>query len=160
MWKIRKNQGKDYKNYLGLLIPAKSIRKGCGPKCRNKCQEILSIEIRTEIFNFFYKLSTKERQWDYIARSVQVVDKKITKISSGCSKRNSSRIYNLNYSYQNEIYSQKVCKTMFLDTLCISNQVVETALVKTVEGSSDNRGKYYGYYLFESNWHSITRVAA
>lgn len=117
------------------------MKTGCSSKCRLKCQERLPHDIRLNIFRFYYKLAVKERQWDFIAQGVKVVDKKVTKIASGDSRRKSSRIYHLNYRLNGTDETTQVCLKMFLDTLSISNQVVDTALSKSASGGIDRRGK-------------------
>lgn len=135
-----KNLGQSYQNATGREVPAKIMKGGCTEKCRLKCHEKLPDKVRQEIFNFFYKLGSKVRQWNYIANSVQVIDKKITKISCGESRRKSSRLYYLNPPEEKHLHT-RVCLKMFLDTLAISNQVVDSALLKAVSDGTDNRGK-------------------
>lgn len=137
--KRQKNIGEQYKNAAGQLIPSKLLKRGCTLKCRLKCHERVPHDTRLSIFNKYYKLGNKERQWDFVAQCVKIIDKKVTKISTS-SRRNSSRLYYLNYYLNDKYESTRVCLKMFLDTLAISSQVVDTALRKYESGGIDNRG--------------------
>jgi hypothetical protein len=145
LWKRNKakklfNSGEEYLNpKTGVLIPKKTMGAPCKNSCRFKCASKISESERQVSFDSFWMIGNHERQWDYILRFVKSVQKKTQKLPAS-SKRSKALIYNL--SCNNEII--KVCKTMFLQTLSISNMWVVSAFKKNEESELllDNRGRH------------------
>lgn len=109
-------------------------------KCRLRCYDKFSEDIRQKIFIAYWCLGNDSRQWDYIARYVRTLEKKVTTKSTG-SRRTYSRKYFLPINND----KIQICKVMFLKTLSISERVVSTVsqkLNKSPVISSDQRGKH------------------
>lgn len=96
--------------------------------------------MRMNIFMKFWNIGVHERQWDFIARYVKKEHvKKITvERKNNCTQ---TLIYQLPEDNDSNI---KICKTMFLNTLPITQQVVYTAIEKLGDGNyvRDNRGRH------------------
>ncbi|KAJ8670948.1 hypothetical protein QAD02_002207 [Eretmocerus hayati] len=113
----------------------KSMKRGCGPGCRKKCGTKISDDERTANFNTLWKIRSHSQKYSHLMRHV-------TENSINCeepTKRKFSRRYFLRGSEGNV----EVCQTMFLNTLSISKQMVDTACAKLRNGNvelKDNRG--------------------
>lgn len=92
-------------------------------KCRMKCSEKISEEMRKELFGYFWSLGDKNRQWDFIARYAKTSDKKVSSNSS--SRRQLSKKYYFPIKNE-EIYS----KIMFLKTFSTSEKIVSNVSKK------------------------------
>lgn len=117
-------------------------------KCRMKCLEKISEEMRKELFGYFWSLGDKNRQWDFIARYVKTFDKKVSTNSS--SRRQLSKKYY--FPIKNE--EIQVCKIMFLKTFSISEKIVTNVSKKLAVSPvipSDQRG------LHKNRPHKISR---
>lgn len=117
-------------------------------KCRMKCSEKISEEMRKELFGYFWSLGDKNRQWDFIARYVKTFDKKVSTNSS--SRRQLSKKYY--FPIKNE--EIQVCKIMFLKTFSISEKIVTNVSKKLAVSPvipSDQRG------LHKNRPHKISR---
>jgi hypothetical protein len=143
--KDRLNKGLEYISSKGQKIAAKTMKEPCGSSCRFKCSEKFTKEVRQNIFNSFYELGDKTRQWDFIARHVVTVDKKTTTV--GSSRRTCSKNYFL--TIQEPLQSPRlvqVCQKLFFNTLVITAQWVRTAEAKLGRSpaiiSPDKRGKF------------------
>lgn len=136
------NLGLEHENRKGIQIKGRQMGAPCANTCRLKCATKIAKEDRDLFFNEFWKLKDHTRKWDFIARHVrQVAKKQVTITAEQRSRRNYSRQY---YFYiRNE--KQRVCKTMFLETLNVSETWITTALRKLKDGGSleeDKRGKH------------------
>ena len=145
--KWEKNVTKNAKN-LGLehtsvktkkKVPARSMKNNCGPGCKLKCEQKLLEDRRKTIFQEFWSISEYSRKYDFILRNVQ------ERLKVHNSEVNTRRKYSINYSFTDQSNNSiSVCKTMFLNTLDISEQMVRTALKKIRDGQinpTDLRGK-------------------
>lgn len=137
------NQGIEHKNRSGKTITCRSIRPACKTSCRQKCQERLTEDQRKSIFTAFWALSDHTRQWDFIARCVKTVEKKQVTVGANISRRKCSR----KYYFKLDNVEKVVCKTMFLNTLGVSEMYVTTTLKKLSSGNnitiiSDQRGRH------------------
>lgn len=142
MRKKASNTGKEYVTFKGKVKSARAMEEPCNLSCRYKCRSKLSEEDRQEIFNKFWGLGDHqnghERQWYFIRGCLSVGPKASNQEQN--SRRNTSRIYSFRVKKENI----RVCKTMFLATLNITDSWVETIVKKMNEGgtiSPDKRGK-------------------
>lgn len=131
------NYGEEYVNRSRILKKKKVMGPPC-KKCRLKCMDKLSEEIRKNLFSEYWQLGDHTRQWDFIARWVKITEKKV---GSLISRRKFSR----KYYFPLEKDEIQVCKTMFLQTLSISEKIVSTVSSKlelspTIE--ADKRGRH------------------
>lgn len=136
--KMAVNLGQEYTSpATQKIVPSRSMQRTCGPGCKLKCEEKVSELTRTAFFTEFWKIADHSRKFDFILRHVieNCVDRNIDKMS----RRKYTRKYTINERDKNIT----VCKTMFLNTLNISSQMVETAFKKIRTGESnliDKRG--------------------
>lgn len=152
--KVRKARGQSYESRAGQKKRNKMLQTGCGPTCRMKCHQKLSEEERSVILKNYWALGDVTKQRTFIISHVTDREKKK---NAGVKTR---RCKTLSYSFQYEDSRHLVCKTFFLHTLNITDQVVRTALAKrtstgTVDG--DNRGNNWQPRYAES---LVKRAAA
>jgi len=98
-------------------------------------------EMRLHVFHSFWKLGQYDLQLRFLDKFVKEVPKAKCTKPDGDSPRTHSRIYTFSY----EGRTIRVCKTMFLSTLDISDSMVVTALHKSRRGvitSPDKRGRH------------------
>ncbi|CAH2100600.1 unnamed protein product [Euphydryas editha] len=136
--KTLKNSGQAYVGYHSKKqYPAKSVGSSC--KCKLKCGETFSFEIRNDIMRTFYKLGNRELQWQYIIKYVTSESVKKLQVI-----RNKNRTQTIRYYLPLEDDKVRVCKVFFLNTLQISEQTVYTAIEKNDSDldKMDNRGKH------------------
>lgn len=142
--KFLRNQGKEYINVNGEFQQKKELKKGCGDFCRMKCTQRISEENRMQIFQNFYKIGNQNLQWAYISNLITCYKKKVCRNSEN-SRKTESRKYFLSYGKDNKEIREPVCKPMFLNTLSITHQKVETVIRKMHANagfiSPDKRGK-------------------
>ena len=119
------------------VVQARSVQESCGPGCRFQCCKKVTEEAREDFFADFWSIVDHGKKYDFILRHVH--EKQNKQSLDDDSKRNFSRSYTI--SFRNE--SIKVCQTMFVRTLNISKQMINTAFNKLKKGSSqlvDKRG--------------------
>lgn len=142
-WKDNKrkravNLGEEYLNRKGKHVPRKTIKPGCGAKCRLRCHERIGREQRDNTFHFFWRTGSLDKRRMYVCQNV---DKKAKKTGPDSSRRSKSLAYHLTI----EGSKIHVCKKYFLDTLGISERFVSTAFLKLDDGghiTQDMRGRY------------------
>lgn len=108
---------------------------------RFKCEERISNEARTNIFNYFWNLGNHQLQWLFIAMHTSVRAPKHRTQDPVRSRRKTSR----SYFFRQGTEKIPVCKTMFLQTLDVSDSWVDTAISKAADGvvvAPDCRGKH------------------
>lgn len=144
--KLNFNAGKECKKRNGNIRKAKSVKKPCSFKCRLRCFENISTIQREEIFQKFWNLGDKIRQWQFILNNSKTLDKKTQTINAK-NPRNCHRQYF--FSFKNEencVVEKRVCCEMFINTLDINKQVIQTAHNKLNSGlgavSPDKRGRH------------------
>lgn len=118
------------------VVPARSIKRTCGPGCRFKCEQRVTEEARNLFFVEFWSIQEHARKYDFLLR---YVSESPTKEPTDGSKIHHHRTFRI--GYRNENIS--VCQTMFLNTLSISKKMVNTALKKVRDGANcliDKRG--------------------
>ncbi|XP_033103438.1 uncharacterized protein LOC117106195 [Anneissia japonica] len=115
--KWARNKGLEYTTRKGKVVQArKIIYHRCG-RCVNKCNIVLSDDDRDTIFRNYWIMGDRQRQRDYIANHVCV--KKNSRKTPG-SRRNMT----LHYYFTVRDKRVKVCKAVFLKTLCIGEKTV------------------------------------
>ncbi|CAH1967789.1 unnamed protein product [Acanthoscelides obtectus] len=152
--KLARNSGKEYLDWKGNTHSARKLKDPC-KNCKKKCVERIGHTEREEIFKDYWSLADINRQRDFIARHVVVKVKGRTRLRKQSlnsddsdeppimqerSRRTFTNFYYL--TVREERIS--VCQIFFLNTLCISAQVVKTVIKKlgsTGVISADKRGK-------------------
>ena len=147
-WKrnVRKrlrNSGKSYISSSGKAVLQRQMGKGCSDKCRYKCKEHITEENRTKLFNSYWQTGDINHQRQFI---VDHINRRVTARPTknvADSRRQLSFSYQLSSDCDNTTYT--VCKTFFLDTLGVKEDVVYGAFDKTHGGGvvePDRRGKH------------------
>ena len=148
-WKrtIRKrlrNSGQKYRSTSGKVVAAKTCKPVQNHKCRLNCALKLTDEQRQQIFDGFWALETWSAQNAYICGLVEQrhVDRHYS-AEGHASRRQFTRDF---YLWSNE-GSSRVCKTVFLATLGISNGRLSRTLNSQIHAGDatpavDNRGRH------------------
>lgn len=126
-------------------MPARKILATCDPGCRFKCETKVSEIARTAFFDEYWNVVEHSRKYDVILR--HVTETCNDENSSENSRKKCSRQFSINDRGKNIV----VCRTMFLNILNISKQIVDTAFKKFKSGES---------YLIDKRGHSQTRPRA
>ena len=131
--RLARNSGQEYITEKGKYVPAKVFKHElCN--CRFDCKNI-SAEERKLIFDKFWGTKCWLSQENFIAASVKISFPKRHFVQD--SRRQHSRTFLLN--------NKRVCKTVFLSTLGISNQRLHYCVTKKVNQnlcSPDKRGRF------------------
>lgn len=136
------NHGLDYVHTkTNEVVPARLLKRSCGPGCRFKCETKINESRRKEIFDIYWNIPNQSGKYNFISR---YVDEKRNCQENEKEKKSFSRKYTLTNQDGNAV---DVCKTMFLNTLSISHKVVDTTLrkkrdevgvIKDMRGTSNN----------------------
>ena len=113
------------------------------PPCRMRCFEKVSEEQRQRFHDhyisiYYWGLEDPQRRWDFVNSNIKVIAKQRTR------KRKEESDQEKHGTVKRFIDNQEVCKTMFQNTLGISQQVLKTVLCKRDENGvieNDQRGK-------------------
>lgn len=131
--KCLKNSGKPYTNKKGKEMPKKKMRAAC--KCSKNCSDNIKEEEREHIFKCYWRLGTHEQQWDFISK--YVTSHAPFRIKASGPNRSSIYVYTLPKINDNMETTVTVCRTMFLNTLSVSEKTVRTVFRKI--NTSDNK---------------------
>lgn len=145
------NLGKKYVSKRGKVVNEKVMGEPC--KCRFKCVDKITHEQRLDCFTKFWSLGNKEKQWAFVVKFTLKVKK------HRCLNTDQPNLRKFTYKYNLPIPSTSdtsasdvvaVCKTMFLNTLAISERTVQTAFQK-FDGVSDvgvdRRGRHSSHKI-------------
>jgi hypothetical protein len=143
--KCLKNVGKSYVSKRGKFVEDKVMGKSCS--CRYKCAEKITQDQRLDCFTRFWKLGSPEKQWRYVAKYVVKTPK------NRCLNRNTPRkLRQYTFKYflpikcsNADVTTVNVCKTMFLNTLSVSESIIRTTFKKydgVADFEEDLRGKH------------------
>ena len=134
--KALRNTGRKYINSKGKYVCAKSPQNHNCLNCRFSCHKDFTDKLRVDICETFWSLGSSEERSCFL---LQYVSEKPTKPSLfGMKSRSNVREYSLPL----QDTKVRVCKSMFLATLCISLRTVEVAQLKARKGQAmkDQRG--------------------
>ncbi|CAG5053804.1 unnamed protein product [Parnassius apollo] len=143
--KLLLNSGKQHQSRNGKLQPAKQLKPAC-VICKFNCSAKISHEDRKLIFDRFWDLCDHEKQWVFIGKYT-----KCCMIRRITTENDSKRQHSVNYTLPMNLKETsprtvKVCKTMFKNTLSVSNQFIQSALDKydksTGNCEKDFRGRH------------------
>lgn len=149
------NSGQEYITSSGKLKTGKKLLPVCRTTCRLKCYNKLDTETRQKIFNQFWKLGDRAKQWEYINKfSKQNTKKSITNQDFSRQRYRVKYYLPLPKDSDEQISTTQetvqVCLKTFLNTLGTSEQIVRTALNKSKQERktfSDGRGKHQNHKL-------------
>lgn len=140
----KRTAGDAYVNSIsGKAVRAKAMKPRCSTKnCKTKKCSMINDEQRQKIFNALYGTKSLQPQREFIVRHVltQGIKRKRT------DKEISRRARTLTYYLPKVEGTFIVCKTMFLNTLGISEKTMRTALYKRTEEGTvelERRGGRY-----------------
>ena len=142
--KALRAEGKSYvSSVLKKHIPEKILKQRCNSqRCMVKSCNFITEKERHSIFHAFYGTKSLHLQREFIVRHVNIKRVKRRRTPKGDSRRTRT----LEYFLPRDSGSVPVCKTMFLNTLAISEKVMRTAVNKrTSDGVilPDKRGGRY-----------------
>ena len=129
------NQKRDISSSEEYNQARNTIYHRCG-RCLNKCNDILSDDDRDKICQNYWKMGDMQRQRDYIANHVVI---KANSRKTPGSRRNMT----LHYFFTVLDKRVKVCKAVFLKTLCIGEKTVTYTISHrsdTGQSAKDGRG--------------------
>lgn len=137
--KERFNSGSSYTSFNGVEKPARFIKPPCSEKC-NRCERKLTNDERQNIFDNFWALENIDRKRDYITRLVDERVPATCSTSPECARK-TVRSYHFVIDHEDV----RVCKTMFINTLGVQDNWVETSLKKVGPNGlvPDQRGKHH-----------------
>lgn len=138
--KKNRSQGKSYTTVKGKQIASKEF-EAYECLCPLKCSTNVPTSDRKSCFDTYYSCGNWDLQTAYINGHVKSYDVK-RRYGAGSpskSRRQCSRYYYLDCNRQ----SKRVCKNMFMQTLCVDTARIHRALVKAASGRiTDNRGRH------------------
>lgn len=141
-----KNLGQEYCTKDGKIMPKKTLKPPC--TCRFKCYEKINDTQRRIVFENFWQLGDRQKQWSYLVKYVKKVKKNRTLNTDIPNNRLFTFKYHLPLAEKSDelqVLVVDVCKIMFINTLEISDKMIRTAWEK-YDGDSeieeDKRGRH------------------
>ncbi|CAH0397337.1 unnamed protein product [Chilo suppressalis] len=143
--KVARLKGSPYHSTVAKKKPnveGRQLKPPCA--CRHKCYEKIPDNIRLQIFKEFWKTcSSWDQRRQFLANHITKEPKHLMKTNGNLDtdRRKFTYIYRLVVNSE----SQKVCKVMFLNTLCIGDKFLKLSLVKQLDCglvAPDQRGKH------------------
>lgn len=138
--------------------------QSCGSSCKFKCNSRVSEDQRRQIFEMFWALGNKERQWNFVSNSINI-QPTMKSLESSASEDSDSPTFllesintqshsssapklkdlqtttkkkvknnSIKYFFKIDSSNIVVCKKMFLNSLSISNSAVKTIIKKFERG--------------------------
>lgn len=98
----------------------------CSEKCRLACSSKISTEMRTTLFDSYWKLGLLQRQRDYLGSCVRLMTPAYRRIKD--TRINNPRKPNTVFYLCNEGREIRVCKTFLTNTLGISERILRTVI--------------------------------
>lgn len=144
--KLAKNTGQAYVTSNGKVVEAKRMKDTCGSTCRMQCASKISEASRLENFKHFYRLADIAKQRRFLFDHMRTFEPRHHKnLTTSKNSRSVQRNYFLELTHPNgAVELVQVCKLLFLNTFCISSQMIDTLYRKAfTEGRfCDVRGKF------------------
>ena len=127
--KKKYNLGLEYDMGKGKVGTARTVKQGCNPvTCKRKCKTKIHHDSREKLMKSFWKLGSAQLRWAYISKTVKSKPPIYQKPGAIKHKTNSKT-----YCFEIEDREFMVCKKFYLDTLDISQSLVDIALAKKDE---------------------------
>lgn len=143
--KEKRSAGQEYISKRGKLTPARIMKQPCNSNCRTQCTKKLTHGDRQEIFaNFWRKECSNDQKRLFVASCISKMPVQRRRLRIENDSENLKRTNTLKYYFEVKNVRENVCKTFFLNTLCVSDSYIKTALEKKRTGglvSPDKRGK-------------------
>lgn len=116
--------GEEYVSSRGKVVPKREMGPVCSEKCQWKCGETPADE-RVKLFDVYWAIGDTTGQRQFIINNTQIIQTK-RPIQQESSRRKVSYVYHLNLSGE----KRRICKTFFLNTLGIKEDIVYGAVKK------------------------------
>lgn len=126
--KLLVNLGEAHISRCGKQQKEKQIRSPCKSNCRLKCSQKFDIETRQNIFKTFWNLGDHSLQWSFISSHMKQIRKK--QWTQDSKRLNVYKFFMPLFSNNGNKKQIMVCKTMFKNTLSISNTFIQSAIDK------------------------------
>ncbi|VEN62401.1 unnamed protein product, partial [Callosobruchus maculatus] len=141
--KLKRAAGEEYISKKKKRVPPRKIKDACKSTCKLKCSQVFTNEDREKIFKQYWSATADNNvKRQFVASSITVQPIQRRRERTGQKNRDRSLLYH----FLKNDRTIRVCKVFFLNTLCISQTCVETALAKRCsEGgvvTEDFRGKH------------------
>ena len=121
--------GLEYDMGKGKVGTARSVKQGCNPDtCKRKCKTKIHQDTREKLMKSFWKLGSAQLRWAYVSKTVKSKPPRYLRPDAIKRKSNSKT-----YCFEIEGSEFMVCKKFYLDTLGISQSLVDIALDKKDE---------------------------
>ncbi|XP_063912660.1 uncharacterized protein LOC135129438 [Zophobas morio] len=139
--KILRNSGKGYLSSAKVPkeVRGRAIQQPCGDKCKVKCANKISQDMRQRIFDQYWNLANLQLQREYISKSMNVVRPAYRYPREGSHR-------GLNHAFYFTISGKliRVCKMFFKAILDITDRPIRTVIKKNTDGfvAADQRGKH------------------
>lgn len=129
MTKKRRDSGLEYITKSKNLRQKRVLKAVCRDTCKLKCREKINEEMRQKILETFWtdnkSIDTKRQ---YLASHIQQVPIKTRRERTNA--RQGKRQHTNKYFFEKNGQHVTVCKKFFLGTLSISQQMIDTAVIK------------------------------
>jgi len=139
--KTKLNLGQAYINNSGKQVNQKQLLPPCdADKCKFKCTTLFTLAERSNVLNMFWRMGDITSRRAFIIKYTSLVTPKYKYIKEG-----SKRLSNNAFSLPLDDVSKRVCKKMFMATLCISDKFIRTTIKKSGGSNftlNDLRGKH------------------
>uniref|UniRef100_A0A336L7N8 CSON004503 protein n=1 Tax=Culicoides sonorensis TaxID=179676 RepID=A0A336L7N8_CULSO len=123
--------GQSYYDSCGTIKPMKIMSPPCPKSCQFRCSERVSESVRQDFFNKYHCLESTQQKWEFILRFTRTDNVQKIKLNAKVRRHCSRKFFIATglQTYPSEEFV-KVCKTMFLNTLSISDSVIRKAFEK------------------------------
>lgn len=143
--KVARLKGSPYHSTVAKKKPVVAGRQLKPPcECRDKCYEKIPPEKRLQIFNEFWKTCASwDQRRQFIANNVTKEQKRLMKTHGNLDTDRRKFTYKYRLIVNSECI--KVCRVMFLNTLCIGEKFLKLSVEKQLDGglvAPDRRGKH------------------
>jgi len=140
--KRARNAGKCHVNSKGKERAERKPQSCDCQRCRFKCNEYFSEEMRNELCKEYWQLGDYKRQKDFLLARAKIQNVQRFRARGERKRLRKNAVV---YTFNSDGTEKRVCKKFFLKTLNISGTVVSTALKGRGDGGSftgeDERGK-------------------
>lgn len=127
-----RHEGLEYETKTKRIVERKQVKESCPDTCKLKCKENVPEDIRQNINSKFWsKHKSTDLKRQFVASHVEQLPIKRNRVRSG--ERQDKRQFTNRYTFEVNGHKVPVCKKKFFNTLCISQQTVDTALQKKNE---------------------------
>lgn len=144
--KVLHNTGREYVNSRNKTVEAKVFKHVGKSCCKLGCVDRLSEEERREIHSRFWQLGSHSAQTSFIAGCVEETYVKTKKFVSPNLPSKSGKFFQRKFVLSSGDKCVRICKSVFLKTLAISDGRLHRALLNKRENGGvaqgDKRGKH------------------